>query len=652
MPSWTQPFGPISSIEQHRRRLYLWPVILVSFGSTALAFHVAKLLLIKALLLYDIFLLASWLLLLLTVGFNRPVSAPSSLLGFYVFEIVAELSRVIPWTNQPAFSVIFQILIAACSLMSIITILCMPIQLPSSTPGRINDRGSEHYAKETPEDNIRLFRYFAVSWVWPLLVVGKQRQLQKEDIWTIQSEIRTSRLAAVFASLQQSTVFRKLLHANAIDCCILSVIACIQLILEFSSPILLHQFLYVIEKPSLGKQPPVLYSLLLLARGVFFSQFSMLGCWYGRRCFERTRGLLSMTVYQKTLLRKNIASMKTQNTEGVANGSSSIRENGANGNGTVQNSESGSAAINSKSNPHAKAPAKTHENEQGKLALFKELLWGTGESIAKSTGPASKGQVLNIVRSDVMEIAGYFQNLSTLIKLPIGLFIAVWLIWDLLGPSCLLGVLVLFISQLLTIIISRLQMRWRRYEKKAKDERIQITSTYIEVIRHLRWYAWQDAWLQKVFAIRRHELNVRAVRFCLSFSIYTITTCAGALFPAISFIAYTAVGKQQLRIDLIFPALQLFASLQSRLRQLPGLVTSTMNVLVAMERLEEFEQEPNLKTSADSFPPPNQPSVALTSCTFAWPGQLSPAIKDATLSLPSGLTLVYGEIGSGKTGKT
>ena len=133
---------------------------------------------------------------------------------------------------------------------------------------------------------------------------------------------------------------------------------------------------------------------------------------------------------------------------------------------------------------------------------------------------------------------------------------------------------------------------------------------------------------------------------------YTVTTCGGAIFPAAAFIAYTAVGKQQLRIDLIFPALQLFASLQSRLRELPGLVTSTLNVFVAMDRIEEFEQEPNLETSVDSTPPPNEPSVTLTSCTFAWPGQPSPVLKDVTLSLPKGLTLVYGEIGSGKTGKS
>lgn len=645
MPSWIQPFGPESNIEPVRRRQsHLWAVTLIFIGSTAVALHAAKLLVIRTLLLYDIFLLASWLLLLLTLAFNRPTSAPSSLLAFYACEIVAELAVVVPWTKVLAFQTICPILVATCGLTSIVVILIMPFHRPSSTSDHLVGLSSVDHAKGTPEDTVRLFQYFGVSWVWPLLTVGRGRQLEKEDVWPVRSEIRSSRLLAGFASLQQSTIFRKLLHANAFDCCSVVAISCVQLILEFSSPILLHQFLYVIERPSLGKQPAVLYALLLLARGILGAQFYMLGFWSRRRCFERTRGILSMAIYRKTLMRKNIVSMEPKNApQWGSNGS---------GNGEARGSEPNGAATDDKAKAGVKVSARSHEEQQSKLALFKELFWGNGESIAKSYGPASKGQVLNIVRSDVNEIGNFFQDLSIIIKLPVGLLIAIWLIWALLGLSCLLGVLVLVVSQVLTLIISRLQMRWRRYEKKAKDDRVQITSTFIEVIRHLRWYGWQDAWLERVFAVRRHELNVRAVRFCLSFSIYTITTLAGALFPAIAFISYTAVGKQQLRIDLIFPALQLFSSLQGRLRELPGLITSVMNVLVAIERVEDFEKEPNLDTSVDTSPPPDQPSVTLTGCTFAWPGQLSPALTNVTLSLPKGLTLVYGEIGSGKTGKS
>jgi ABC-type multidrug transport system fused ATPase/permease subunit len=272
--------------------------------------------------------------------------------------------------------------------------------------------------------------------------------------------------------------------------------------------------------------------------------------------------------------------------------------------------------------------------------------------MAKATGPASRGQIVNMVASDVDEIASKFQSSPRLIQLPVGLVIALWMIWNLLGPSCLVGISILIACQILTVIIARFQMRWRKYEKRAKDDRVHSTSTFIEVIRHLRWYAWQDAWLSKVFEIRQHELNVRAVRTFLSFSMYVTTTCAGALFPTISLVAYAAIGKQPLRIDLIFPALQLFASLQSRFREIPGFATWITNTFVSLERLDDFERESSLEVLQDNALLPNRPSVSFADCTFAWPGQTTPTLKNITLAFPLGLTLVYGEIGSGKTGES
>jgi ABC-type multidrug transport system fused ATPase/permease subunit len=642
-----------SRIEQQRPQLFPWTAVLFSIGLMAAVFQGAKVFLTEAPLLHDTLLLASWLPVLLIIGLKRPIAAPSSLLAYYFCGIVIEFSKGVTWTSRPSLGLILRVFIATCCLLSILIIFCMPIRPPVADSERI-DVNPGHSAEANPEDSLRLFQFFAVSWIWPLLTAGKQRQLQKADVWTVRSEIRTSRLARVFDSLHQSTVFRKLLHANSLDLIIVSAIAGVQLVLEFSSPILLHQFLYVIAKERSGKQPAVLYSLLLLARGLFASQFYMLGSWYGRRCFERTSGLLSTAIYRQTLLRKNIISSKSQDTQESSNGSSSAqtRPTEANGNGKARSGNPSGAARNDKTTAGSVSPDSTTDVRPGKLALFQELVWGSSKSFVKSSGTASQGQVLNIVRGDVSEIARFFKASSTLIQLPIGLVVAVWLIWDLLGPSCLLGVLVLLVSQVFTLILSRLQMRWRRFEKRAKDDRIHLTSTYIETIRHLRWYAWQDSWLKKVFAVRRHELNVRVVRFCLSFLIYVITTCAGAVFPAVAFIGYTTVGKQRLRTDLIFPALQLFSSLQGRLRELPSLITSIMNFFVAMERVEDFEREPVVDISENYSPLLSRPYISLTHCTFAWPGQLSPALKDVSLSLPEGLSLIHGEIGSGKSGRS
>ena len=98
--------------------------------------------------------------------------------------------------------------------------------------------------------------------------------------------------------------------------------------------------------------------------------------------------------------------------------------------------------------------------------------------------------------------------------------------------------------------------------------------------------------------------------------------------------------------------MQLFASLQSRFREIPGFATWITSTFVSLERLDDFERESSLEVLQDNALLPNRPSVSFADCTFAWPGQTTPMLKNVTLAFRLGLTLVYGEIGSGKTGES
>jgi hypothetical protein len=103
--------------------------------------------------------------------------------------------------------------------------------------------------------------------------------------------------------------------------------------LEFSSPVLLHQLLLVMESPDRRKQPALTYAVLLLARGVLSAQAAALAMWYGRRCYERSRGEQIMMIYEKTMSRQVIVGTQKQEAEdsnGVPNGNSTqANANGA-----------------------------------------------------------------------------------------------------------------------------------------------------------------------------------------------------------------------------------------------------------------------------------------------------------------------------------
>ena len=261
---------------------------------------------------------------------------------------------------------------------------------------------------------------------------------------------------------------------------------------------------------------------------------------------------------------------------------------------------------------------------------------------------ASLGKIFNLLRGDVYEVAQRFWEIDSLIDKPLGLIIATVLVWTLFGPSCFLGILAVLVAQTVNALITRVLLRWERVRRAATDTRLQITSQFVEAIRHLRWYGWQSHWLRQVMEARQHELNIRIVTSLWSILIRFVNAFASGAFPVVALYAYTFLAGHELRIDIIFPALQLFSMLESRLRDIPGLITSLINAFIALGRIEDFMSEPD-KEAIPSEPSENETSTSMQSCSFTWPGKLTPVLVDINVNIPKGLTVVTGKVGAGKT---
>jgi ABC-type multidrug transport system fused ATPase/permease subunit len=395
---------------------------------------------------------------------------------------------------------------------------------------------------------------------------------------------------------------------------------------EFASPLLLQQLLKVMESEARRKQVAMIYALLLWGARAVAAQTSMLAMWYGRRCYERSRGEMIMMVYDKALSRKAVIGLDKKE---VAETSEANTGNGA-ANGTAD---------------------KPKKKESPVYKLFKELLTGRKSTEPTVEGPASTGKVLNIVRGDIYEVSQRFYEIETLIKAPVGLIFAICLIWRLMGPSSFLAILVVFTANAVTGSLSTIQASWRQRKKKATDARLNSNSQYIEVLRHLRWYSWQDSWLKNVMAARRHELDIKLVLMSINITIYFINVLASTLFPVVAFAAYTLIARKPLSIAIIFPALQLFNALQSRLREIPSLITTLVNAYVAMKRIEEFMGESEKEEALDVLPTELQTGsdIKLESVSFAWPGLETPVLRDVNLTIGPGMTVIHGKVGVGKT---
>lgn len=135
--------------------------------------------------------------------------------------------------NQNAYGVhnSFAYYLAACAAAAGCTvILSMPLRAPSLPCLDIGVVGQAPSADfRSPEDNLRLWQFLSVSWMAPLMSLGKNRQLNEEDVWFLGFEFQHRRLHEKFRKLQGSVVTR-LLQANGIDVFIITLVSIVQML--------------------------------------------------------------------------------------------------------------------------------------------------------------------------------------------------------------------------------------------------------------------------------------------------------------------------------------------------------------------------------------------------------------------------------------
>lgn len=164
------------------------------------------------------------------------------MLAYFITELAVELSFIMnrdtyAVTRLPAYYVAAGAALAGC-----VTILLMPLREPSIPCYDIAAVGQPSSSDfRSPEDNLRLWQFLSVSWMAPLISIGKRRRLDEDDVWFLAFEFQHRRLHEKFRRLKGSVIGR-LLRANGIDIVIVSTIAIVLMICGLKSQCILREY--------------------------------------------------------------------------------------------------------------------------------------------------------------------------------------------------------------------------------------------------------------------------------------------------------------------------------------------------------------------------------------------------------------------------
>ncbi|XP_076209731.1 ATP-binding cassette sub-family C member 3 isoform X1 [Aptenodytes patagonicus] len=262
------------------------------------------------------------------------------------------------------------------------------------------------------------------------------------------------------------------------------------------------------------------------------------------------------------------------------------------------------------------------------------------------------GEIVNLMSVDAQRFMDLMTFLNMLWSAPLQIFLALYFLWQTLGPSVLAGVAVMV---LLIPFNSAIAMKTRRFQveqMRYKDSRIKLMNEILGGIKVLKLYAWEPSFSEKVLEIRKNELQVLKKSAYLN-SLSTFAWISAPFLVALTtFAVYVSVDEKNiLDAEKAFVSLSLFNILKFPLNMLPQVISNVAQTSVSLKRIQQFlshdELDPNC-VETKVIAPGN--AISVSNATFSWGKELKPSLKDINLLVPSGaLVAIVGHVGCGKS---
>ncbi|NXN93457.1 MRP1 protein, partial [Rhinopomastus cyanomelas] len=263
------------------------------------------------------------------------------------------------------------------------------------------------------------------------------------------------------------------------------------------------------------------------------------------------------------------------------------------------------------------------------------------------------GEIVNLMSVDAQRFMDLVTYLNMIWSAPFQVIVALYMLWQNLGPSVLAGVAVMILLVPINAVMVMKTKTYQVAQMKSKDNRIKLMNEILNGIKVLKLYAWELAFREKVLKIRQEELKVLKKSTYLS-AMGTFTwVCAPFLVAVSTFAVYVTTDKKNvLDAQKAFVSLALFNILRFPLNMLPVVISNIVEASVSLKRLRVFLSHEELDSDSIIRGPIAEADgcIVVKNATFAWAKSDPPSLKSINFTVPEGsLVAVVGQVGCGKS---
>lgn len=155
-------------------------------------------------------------------------------------------------------------------------------------------------------------------------------------------------------------------------------------------------------------------------------------------------------------------------------------------------------------------------------AIYRKALRMSNAARKEST----VGEIVNLMSVDAQRFMDLTAYINMLWSAPLQIALALYFLWEILGPSVLAGLAIMIIlipvNGMIANKVKTLQIR----QMKSKDERVKLMNEVLNGIKVLKLYAWEPSFEQQILAIRNKEIQVLKEAAYLNAGTSFIWSCA------------------------------------------------------------------------------------------------------------------------------
>ncbi|KAJ7282599.1 hypothetical protein C8J57DRAFT_1295798 [Mycena rebaudengoi] len=461
------------------------------------------------------------------------------LLGGYLFEYA------VGDASLPSLHILMGL---SLNLAVVFTLLYVTVQMPMNFPSarvKKEDIGQS----VSPEDYTRFWGWITFNWVYPLVKLGTYNTLNEKDVWNLSPTMQSRPVFVKFQHVQRATLLRRLIAASSLDMIIDFIGTVLSVFLEYSGPFFLKRILDSIDQsdPSpRDKGMAYVYAGLMFACAVL---------------------KLMAAIYDKALKRKDLSGITNKDRAG---GDKDTKD---------------AAATPKVATKEDKAKAKTDKQK------------------ADDPKPgADIGKIVNLMSNDAEDVSNIASTLYFLYGAPFEVVIGSVFLYQLLGWSAFAGFGVLLALAPLNSYVTNQGMLIYKGRSKARDKRLSVLDELIGSIKFIKFFAWEDRWIDRAMAAREEEMKWMAKGELFTPPTIFVWSFAPLSLSLISFFTYVWLGNE-LTVGKAFTAIALFSMIRARPSRLavPNLIVHVIQAYVALNRIAVYLDEDEVTEQVSSL---------------------------------------------------